>query len=112
MNLFSGSRAIGDTIANMVWRNPKGKISAKLRKVCDGLSRNQRLTAVSVLLTAFVLTAFFVFGHACYKIGLGHARNAVEVEHIRSLSLPDKSTPNVSPIIPAAYDDAGMEGED
>ena len=28
---------------------------------------------VTVLLTAFVLIAFFVFGHACYKMGASHA---------------------------------------
>lgn len=112
MNLFSRLRAARATVANAVWRTPKGKLSAKLRKVCDGLPHNQRLTVVTVLLTLFVLVAFFVFGNACYKIGLGHARNAVEVEHIGTLALPNKSNSDVKPSIPAAYDDAGMESED
>lgn len=112
MNLLTGLRAARDTVANTVWRKPKGRLSAKLRKVCDDLSRNQRLTVVSVLLTLFVLIAFFVFGNACYKLGLGHARQAVEVEHIGTLELPGKTAPDVKPLTSSAYDDAGMESED
>lgn len=112
MNLFSRLRAARDTVANTVWRNPKGRLSAKLWKACDGLPRNQRLTVVTVLLVLFVLVAFFVFGNACYKIGLGHARHAVEVEHIGTLALPGASTPDVKLSIPSAYDNAGMESED
>lgn len=73
---------------NKVWHGPKGKLNARIRKACDDLPRNQRLMVVTVLLSAFVLTAFFVFGHACYKMGAGHARQAVEIEHIRQLELP------------------------
>lgn len=112
MNLFSRLRAVRATVANAVWRNPKGRLSAKLREVCDGLPRNQRLMVITVLLSLFVLVAFFVFGHACYKIGLGHARHAVEVEHIGTLALPGEKTPDVQPLIPNAYDYAGMEDED
>lgn len=112
MNLFPRLRAARATVANAVWRTPKGRLSAKLRKACDGLPHNQRLTVITVLLVLFVLAAFFVFGNACYKVGLGHARHAVEVEHIGTLALPDKSVPDVKPSIPAAYDDAGIEGED
>lgn len=111
MNLFSKSRAARDAIYNMVWRNPKGRLSAKLRKRCDKLPHNQRLTVIAVMLTAFVLIAFFVFGHACYRIGLGHSRQSIEVEHIRSLELPTPEN-DVQPVIPSAYDDAGMESED
>lgn len=75
---------------NKVWHGPKGKLSAKVRKVCDDMSHKQRLTVVTVLLTAFILIAFFVFGHACYKMGAGHARQAIEVEHIKQLELPTK----------------------
>lgn len=85
---------------------------ARLREACDGLPRRQRLTVVSVMLCAFVLVAFFVFGHACYRIGLGHSRQAVEVEHIRPLELPAVDNGDVKPLIPAAYVDAGMESED
>ena len=87
----------------------RDKITARLREACDGLPRRQRLTVVSVMLCAFVLIAFFVFGHACYKIGLGHSGRLVEVEHIQPLKI---NKPDVKPITPAAYDDAGMESED
>lgn len=111
MNLFSKSRAARDAIYNMVWRNPKGKLSAKLRKLCDSIPHNKRLTVVTVMLSAFVLIAFIVFGHACYRIGLGHSRQSLEVEHIRSLELPATEN-DVQPVIPTAYDNAGMESED
>ena len=109
MNVFSNLRAARDTLYNKVWRSPKGQLSAKVKKVCDGLLRNQRLMVVSVMLCAFVLIAFFVFGHACYKIGLGHSGRLVEVEHIQPLEI---NNPDVKPITPVAYDDAGMESED
>lgn len=82
---------------NKVWHGPKGKLTARVRKACDDLPRNQRLMVVTVLLSAFVLTAFFVFGHACYKMGAGHARQAVEIEHIRQLELPTNSETNEIP---------------
>ena len=109
MNVFSNLRAARDTVYNKVWHNPKGKLSAKVRGVCDGLPHKQRLMVVSVMLCAFVLIAFFVFGHACYKIGLGHSGRIVEVEHIQPLKI---SNPDFKPINPVAYDDAGMESED
>lgn len=85
---------------------------ARLREACDGLPRRQRLTVVSVMLCAFVLVAFFVFGHACYRIGLGHSRQAVEVEHIRPLELPTDDNSDVKPLTSTAYDSTGMESED
>lgn len=109
MNVFSNLRAARDTLYNKVWHTPKGKLSSKLRNLCDGIPQKQRLLVVSIMLCAFVLIAFFVFGHACYKIGLGHSRRIVEVEHIQPLEI-NKS--DVKPITPAAYDDAGMESED
>ena len=90
----------------------RDKIKARLREACDGLPRRQRLTVVSVMLCAFVLVAFFVFGHACYRIGLGHSRQSVEVEHIHPLELPAADNDDVKPLTPAAYDDVGMESED
>lgn len=86
-----------------------GRLTARLRKECDAMPRRKRLTVVSVMLCIFVFTAFFVFGHACYRIGLGQARQAVEVEHIRPLDLPKN---DVKPLTHTAYDDAGMESED
>lgn len=82
---------------NKVWHGPKGRLSAKVRKVCDNMPHKQRLTVVTVLLSAFILVAFFVFGNACYKMGAGHARQAIEIEHIRQLELPTQSTTDVSP---------------
>lgn len=82
-----------------VWHGPKGKIKERLKKVCDDMPHKQRLTVVTVLLTAFILIAFFVFGHACYKMGAGHARQAIEVEHIRQLELPTNDNHDVSPKI-------------
>lgn len=109
MNVFSNLRAARDTVYNKVWHAPKGKLSAKLRSLCDGIPQKQRLLVVTIMLCAFVLIAFFVFGHACYKIGLGHSGRLVEVEHIQPLEI---NKPDVKPITPAAYDDAGMESED
>ena len=84
---------------NKVWHSPKGKIKERIRKACDDLPRNQRLMVVSVLLSAFVLVAFFVFGNACYKMGVSeHAKKSIEIEHIRQLELPTGKTP--------AYEDA------
>ena len=71
MKVFSNLRAARDTVYNKVWHTPKGKLSAKVRGVCDGLPHKQRLMVVSVMLCTFVLIAFFVFGHACYKSRAG-----------------------------------------
>ena len=109
MNVFSNLRAARDTVYNKVWHTPKGKLSAKLRSLCYGILQKQRLLVVSIMLCAFVLIAFFVFGHACYKIGLGHSGRLVEVEHTQPLEI---NNPDVKPITPAAYDNAGMESED
>ena len=81
---------------NKVWHGPKGKIRERLKKACDNLPKNQRLMVVTVLLSVFVLTAFFVFGHACYRMGAGHARQAIEVEHIKQLELPSENNPDIS----------------
>ena len=81
---------------NKVWHGPKGKIRERLKKACDDLPKSQRLMVVTVLLSVFVLTAFFVFGHACYRMGAGHARRAIEVEHIRQLELPSENNADVS----------------
>lgn len=80
-----------------VWHGPKGKIKEWVKKACDDMPHKQRLTVVTVLLTAFILIAFFVFGHACYKMGAGHARQAIEVEHIQQLELPTKISDHEAP---------------
>ena len=109
MSIFSNLRAVRDTVYNKVWHTPKGKLSTRLRKVCDDLPHGKRVTVVSIMLTVFVLIAFFVFGHACYRIGLGQALRQIEVQHIQPLDLP---VHKVEPLIPTAYDSAGMESED
>ena len=83
-------RKLVSPLYNKVWHSPNGKIKERFRKSCDDLPRNQRLMVVSVLLSAFVLVAFFVFGNACYKMGAGHARKSIEIEHIKSMPLPDE----------------------
>ena len=105
IKIKSTLRAIYDNL----WRNPKGRLTSRLKGACDAIPPRRRLTAVLLMLTVFVLTAFFVFGHACYKIGLGHSGRLVEVEHIQP---PEINNPDVKPITPAAYDNAGMESED
>lgn len=80
-----------------VWHGPKGRLADRIRVACEALPRRQRLTVVAILLSAFVLMAFFVFGHACYKIGAGHARQAIEIEHIRQPELPTNNTSHEIP---------------
>lgn len=72
---------------NKVWHGPKGKLSVKVKTACENLSHKQRLTVVTLLLSVFILTTFFVFGHACYKMGAGHARQQIKVEHIQPIEL-------------------------
>ncbi len=96
MSIKNKIRNLVAPLYNKVWHGPKGKIKERLKKACDDLPKNQRLMVVTVLLSVFVLTAFFVFGHACYRMGAGHARQAIEVEHIRQLELPSDKTPEVS----------------
>lgn len=99
MSIKHKIRNLVSPLYNKVWHDPKGKLKDRLRKACDDLPKNQRLMVVTVLLSVFVLTAFFVFGHACYRMGAGHARQAIEVEHIRQLELPSENNTDVSPNI-------------
>lgn len=106
-------------LIDWVWREPKGRIGAKLKQVCDDMPHKQRLMVVTVLLSAFVLIAFFVFGHACYKIGAKRAVFEYEVEHLYNLDLPEHSVKDTvcsleKFYIPtdSAYDDTGVESED
>ncbi len=70
--------------------HPEREAHNALKGACESIPQKQRLTIVSLMLTVFVLTAFFVFGHACYRIGLGKAQKSVEIEHIMNLtSLPN-----------------------
>lgn len=106
-------------LIDWVWREPKGRVGAKLKQVCDDMPHKQRLMVVTVLLSAFVLIAFFVFGHACYKIGAKRALFEYEVEHLYNLDLPEHSVKDTvcsleKFYIPtdSAYDDTGVESED
>lgn len=72
---------------NKVWHVPKGKISARIREACDRLPRKKRLAIVWILFTLFVLSAFYVFGTACYRMGAGHERRRIETGHIRQLDI-------------------------
>lgn len=106
-------------LVDRVWREPKGKLGAKVRQVCDDMPRNQRLMVVTVLLSAFVLVAFFVFGNACYKMGARRAVFEYEVEHLYNLDLPESSVKDTAyppeelyNKIDSAYDITGMESED
>lgn len=106
-------------LIDWVWREPKGRVGAKLKQVCDDMPHKQRLMVVTVLLSAFVLIAFFVFGHACYKIGAKRALFEYEVEHLYNLDLPEHSVKDTvcsleKFYIPtdSVYDDTGVESED
>lgn len=83
---------IKSAIYNNVWHAPKTRLSGLIKRKCEELPPKRRITAVTILLTAFILTAFFVFGHACYRIGLGH-RSKVDVQHIHQLDIT-KSNPS------------------
>lgn len=129
----SNEKSLFSRLIDRVWRNPKANVSAGIRKACDDMPPRQRLIAVTVLLCAFVLLAFVAFGHACYRIGAGHAHNQIEVEHINNMELPkydenpcikgyrddvlnslrdsDEFDPCEQPT-DSAYDIAGMEIED
>ena len=78
-------------LLHKVWHAPKGKLTAKIKRACDDMPHKRRLTVVTMLLSAFVLLAFFVFGHACYQMGAGHARQEIKVEHIRQLEISNNS---------------------
>lgn len=75
---------------HFVWHNPKGKILSLIKSKCESIPPNRRMTVVAIMLTMFILIAFGVFGHACYRLGQGHAHTAIEIKHIPSLDLPEK----------------------
>ncbi len=104
-------KSIFGAIYNNVWRNPKGRLTTRLKGACESMPPKQRITVVSIMLTVFVLTAFFVFGHACYKIGLGKAQKSVEIEHIMPIDIITKS-PIYEPQNLSGHDNTGMESED
>ena len=40
-------------VIDKIWREPKGKISGKIRQICENMSHRQRLTVVTVMLSVF-----------------------------------------------------------
>lgn len=78
---------IRSAIYNKVWHSPKSRLCTYLRGKCDELPHKQRLLVVTVMLSAFVLIAFMVFGHACYKIGARQAQHDISIDHIKSLEI-------------------------
>lgn len=82
-------RNLVSSLYNKVWHTPKGRLAAKIRKACDDLPRNQRLMVVTILLSAFILAAFFVFGNACYKMGARHTKYDFDIQHIESIPIQD-----------------------
>jgi hypothetical protein len=87
----SNRKSLFVRLVDWVWRNPKANISEGIKKTCDDMLPKQRLLVVTVLLSVFVLVAFFVFGHACYKIGARQAHNEIEIEHLENIELPSSS---------------------
>lgn len=57
-------KSIFGAMYDNVWRNPKGRLTTRLKGACESMPPKHRITVVSIMLTVFVLTAFFVFGHA------------------------------------------------
>ena len=103
------------TIYNKVWGKPKAALGAYLRRKCDGIPANRRLTLITVLLSLFIITAFFVFGNACYRIGRGQAlMERIEPEHIEGLELPSLDNgdpPDIWQFNDSEYELSGTENE-
>lgn len=76
-------------IVDWLWRTPKDKVAECLRNKCDAMPHKQRLTVVGLLFGILTLTAFLLFGHACYKMGAREQRVKFEIEH---MSFPDFET--------------------
>lgn len=109
------SKSIGQYIYNKVWRVPKVTVGNFLRRRCDGIPENRRLAVIAVLLSLFILAAFFVFGNACYCIGRGHAAGTLaEPNHIEGLDIPVKSdggSPDMDNQTVCGYGIAGFENQ-
>lgn len=101
-------------LAKRVLHEPKEHVASRVRKMCDDMPPRRRLIAVAALLSVFILTAFIVFGHACYRMGARRAVVDYEISHMRHLDInvsqgratPGKLTPD------SAYDSTGIENED
>ena len=91
-------------IYNNVWRDKTARLKGQIRAKCDAMPHKRRMRVVAVAFTVFLLTAFFVFGHACYKIGKGQSRD-IEPSHIHNLELPASDNPDALKLPP--YEDIG-----
>lgn len=72
---------------NKMISTPLEHIRSRVKQRCEALPQRKRITIVTILVSVFLLAAFFVFGHACYRLGAGQARRQIEVEHMRSLDI-------------------------
>lgn len=90
-------------------------VGAFLRRKCDSIPENRRLMVVTILLSLFIITAFFVFGNACYRIGRGQAAvERIDTGHINGITLPDYDNGETPDMIQSkidAYELAGAEKE-
>ena len=77
------------SLHHFVWYTPKGRILSLVKSKCESIPPNRRMTVVAIMLTVFILIAFGVFGHTCYRLGQGNAHTAIEINHIPSLDLPE-----------------------
>lgn len=99
-----------------VWRTPKDKIATRLKAKCEAMPHKQRLTVVGLLFGILTLTAFLLFGHACYKMGAREQRVQYEIQHMGELPGFIDSEPKWNTELPInddipdkmlAYDDTG-----
>jgi len=89
MKIKSKIQKLVSPLYNKVWHGPKGRLKSHIKEKCDALPQKKRMTLVFTLLGAFILTAFFLFGNACYKMGARQAVNQIEVQHIQSIPMPE-----------------------
>lgn len=112
MNIFQSMRS---AIYNKVWGKPKSLLGAYLRRKCDSIPENRRLSVITALLALFIVVSFFVFGNACYRIGRGQTiMEKIEPEHIKGLDLPyfdDGDTPDIKQFKKSEYEFSGTENE-
>ena len=106
MNKFHSIRS---AIYNKVWGRPKSALGAYLRRKCDSIPANRRLTLITVLLSLFIITAFFVFGNACYRIGRGQA--LMERMEPELPGFDNGDTPDIGQLKMSAYELSGIENE-
>lgn len=91
MKIKSRIQSLVSPLYNKVWHGPKGRLKSHIKEKCDALPQKKRMTLVFTLLGAFILTAFFLFGNACYKMGARQTVNQIEVQHMAIPELPTMS---------------------